>query len=88
MPLERTAGFFGQFGFLEGLRQEGFRTASGWDPFSADFRPFTAVQTQNRRAEFVLRGALGFDIMKKGGSPQDAMNTINKYHFDYQDSAD
>jgi len=85
MPLERTAGFFGRFGFLEGLRQEGFRTASGWNPFSADFRPFTAVRTQNERAEFVLRGALGFDIMKKGGSPQDAMNAINKYHFDYQD---
>ena len=23
--------------------------------------------------------------MKKGGSPQDAMNAINKFHFDYQD---
>ena len=79
MPLERTR----KLGFMEGLLQDGWK--GGWNPFSADFRPFTAVRTQNERAEFVLRGALGFDIMKKGGSPQDAMNAINKFHFDYQD---
>ena len=26
-----------------------------------------------------------FDVMMKGGAPEDAMRAINKYHFDYQD---
>jgi len=74
VPLQRTR----HFGFMEGLIQ------GSWKP-TADFKLFTAVRTQNERAEFVLRSALGFDIMKKGGSVEDAMHAINKYHFDYQD---
>ena len=81
MPLERTR----RYGFREGLMADPNGGKGGWNPFSADFRPFVAVRTQNERAEFVLRGALGFDIMKKGGTREDAMNAINKYHFDYQD---
>lgn len=81
MPLERTR----RYGFLEGVMADPNAGKGGWNPFSADFRPFVAVRTQNERAEFVLRGALGFDVMKKGGTREDAMNAINKYHFDYQD---
>ena len=75
MPLQRSH----RYGFTEGL------IAGSWKPWSADFKPFSAVRLQNERAEFVLRSALGFDIMKKGGNAEDAMRAINKYHFDYQD---
>jgi len=38
--------------------------------------------------EEVLRGALGLDVMMKGGSIDDAMETIARYHFDYSDLSD
>ena len=59
-----------------------------WNPFSADFKGYVGVRGQNERAEFVLRAALGFDTMKKGGNSIDAVRNINKYHFDYSDLTD
>lgn len=35
--------------------------------------------------EHLLRGALGYDRMLKGGSLDGAINDIVRYHFDYQD---
>jgi hypothetical protein len=70
-----------RYGFFEGAMGEG----STWKPWQADFKLFAGVRSQNERAEFILRSALGFDVMMKGGAPEDAMRAINKYHFDYQD---
>ena len=36
----------------------------------------------------MLRAALGFDTLKKGGDTVDAVRQINKYHFDYSDLTD
>lgn len=59
--------------------------ASRWSPLSADFKGFAGVRMQNERAEFMLRAAIGFDTLSKGGNTVDALRQINKYHFDYSD---
>jgi hypothetical protein len=59
--------------------------ASRWSPLSADFKGFAGVRMQNERAEFMLRAAIGFDTISKGGNTVDALRQINKYHFDYSD---
>jgi len=68
-----------RMGFAEGFVE------GSWNPAKVDFKLSAAVRTQNERAEFVLRAALGFDVMSKGGSAEDALRAINKYHFDYAD---
>jgi hypothetical protein len=35
--------------------------------------------------EFFLRGALGWDTLAKGGSVDDAVSMIHKFHFNYED---
>ena len=35
--------------------------------------------------ETFLRGVLGFDVLKKGGSIDEAFEKVIKYHFDYED---
>ncbi len=76
-----------------GRVKSGARIASGakeanYKPWSADFKGYVAVRGQNERAEFMLRAALGFDTLKKGGDTVDAVRQINKYHFDYSDLTD
>lgn len=56
------------------------------------FNPLSTgnVLTQGSRGvgehvENSLRGALAWDVILKGGSEQDAINAVYKYHFDYED---
>lgn len=52
-------------------------------PWSRDFYLFGAVGKLNQRAEFSLRGGLAHHIMMNGGSREEALAAIYKYHFDY-----
>ena len=52
-------------------------------PWSSEFAPFYKMRQINEQVEFMLRGGLGLDVMQKGGSLDDAVSDIIKYHFDY-----
>ena len=73
----------GRTAIRSGLTQ-GFKEGR-WAPWSADFKLSRAIRAQNERAEFVLRAAVGFDTLSKGGDIQRAYQLITKYHFDYSD---
>ena len=85
-PFAREINRFGRV--RSGARMAMSDEATTWNPFSADFKGYVGVRGQNERAEFMLRAALGFDTMMKGGNSVDAVRQINKYHFDYSDLTD
>lgn len=60
-----------------------FRETGTFKPWSREFYLFGAVGKFNQRAEFSLRGGLAHHIMMNGGSPEEALAAIYKYHFDY-----
>lgn len=46
-----------------------------------------ASENAGQSVEFYLRGSLIYDTMSKGGSLDDAVAAVNKFHFDYNDSS-
>ena len=56
-----------------------------WKPWSRDFEPLRASSKAGNKVEFHLRGSLGWDRITKGGTVQDALADIVKFHFDYAD---
>ena len=63
------------------------RTIGRLAPWSSEFAPFYQLRNMNEKVEFMLRGAVGMDVMQKGGSIDDAISDILKYHFDYSPEA-
>lgn len=48
--------------------------------------PITRVsEMAGNNVEFYLRGSLGYDVLAKGGTLDDAAEAIAKFHFDYGD---
>ena len=56
-----------------------------FNPFSSRNLALKGGHKMNIKVETFLRGSIGFDTMKKGGSLGQAMDDIWKYHFDYDD---
>jgi len=56
-----------------------------FNPFSSRNVALKAGHSMNIKVETFLRGSIGFDTMKKGGTLGQAMDDIWKYHFDYDD---
>jgi len=56
-----------------------------FNPASAEFAPFRFIRSANEQMETVLRGALAFDVLQKGGSIGDAAGQVYKFHFNYAD---
>jgi hypothetical protein len=56
-----------------------------FNPFSSRNVVLKAGHGMNIKVETFLRGSIGFDTMKKGGTLGQAMDDIWKYHFDYDD---
>jgi len=44
-------------------------------------------ENSGANVEFYLRGSLAYDTLKKGGTLDDAVEAINKFHFDYHDAS-
>jgi len=56
-----------------------------FNPASTEFAPFRFIRSSNEQMETVLRGALAFDVLQKGGSIGDAAGQVYKFHFNYAD---
>ena len=55
------------------------------NPFSADFAPIRATRKGNEWVEEIVRGGHAYDVLKRGGSDNLAIDTLEKWHFNYSD---
>jgi hypothetical protein len=63
----------------------GFMHKASANPLSADFAPLKATRAANENIEAWVRGAHAYDVMRRGGTPDLALDTVEKYHFNYRD---
>ena len=56
-----------------------------FNPGSTEFAPFRFIRSTNEQMETVLRGALAFDVLQKGGSVGEAAAQVYRLHFNYAD---
>ena len=63
-------------GFIHGLSA---------NPLNADFAPLRGVRHANESIEAVVRGGHAYDVLKRGGSTDLAIDTVTKWHFNYRD---
>lgn len=61
------------------------RKAADLTPFSPNWRPYRASRNFGGNVEATLRGALALDTLSKGGTIDDAIGVVHKFHFDYSD---
>lgn len=55
------------------------------NPTSQDFAPLKRNQQAGEWVERHLRVAHAYDVLKRGGNIDQAMDTVNKWHFNYSD---
>lgn len=55
------------------------------NPFSSDFAPIRGLRKANEVVEEVIRGGHAYDVLKRGGSESLAVETLEKWHFNYED---
>ena len=55
------------------------------NPFNSGNFVLSGFRNMNVGVETMLRGANGFSVMRKGGTIDDAWDSIVKWHFDYAD---
>jgi len=59
--------------------------AKNLNPLSTDFRPLAFMRRRQQNVENLARGTLAYKTIKDGGTIQDAIDRVMKYHFDYDD---
>lgn len=64
---------------------EAYRKNLNLNPLSQNFSLFKVNRSASERIENELRGVLALDVMRKGGTAEDALDAVAKYHFDYDD---
>lgn len=55
------------------------------NPLSRKNAAVLTVRNLNAHMENLLRGSLALDVLSKGGSMEEAVEAVFKYHFDYDD---
>lgn len=55
------------------------------NPFSRQFEPLQVNRFAGAKVEELLRGTLAYDVIVKGGTVDDALRAVHKFHFDYED---
>ena len=58
------------------------------NPMNTRNAPLRLSKQFGMATETFLRGSLGFDTLKKGGTASEAFDNIMKFHFDYDDLSD
>lgn len=56
-----------------------------WKPWKADFKVTSTVRGWSTNVEGLLRGAHAYDVIRKGGSVDEAVRRVEKFHFNYRD---
>jgi hypothetical protein len=59
--------------------------AGNFKPWSNEFRLTRKVGKANEMVESVIRGAHAYDVLKRGGSSDLALDVVEKWHFNYKD---
>ena len=57
------------------------------NPLSQDFKLLRFARGKQNDVENLVRGTLAFRVLKNGGSMDDAIGEVMKFHFDYDDLA-
>lgn len=66
----------------------GFFKGLSANPFSPDFAPIKGIRHLNGEVEKLVRGGHAFDVLQRGGSADLALDTVEKWHFNYRDITD
>lgn len=61
---------------------------STFNPFSSRFAPTGWVRDASSKVEAVLRGSHAYDVIKSGGSSSQALDAVERFHFNYRDVTD
>jgi hypothetical protein len=56
-----------------------------FNPFSERFGPLRASRRFGEKVENVIRGSHAFDVLERGGTLEQAIDTVNKWQFNYTD---
>ena len=55
------------------------------NPFSTEFPTWRFMRRRQEDVEATVRGALAYRVIKEGGTMDDAIGAVMKFHFDYDD---
>lgn len=85
--LGRVSGQVGSEGRRGGdyIRELGGNAKMSFNPLSRNGFWVKGSQATGEEVEFMLRGTLAWDVLKKGGSVHDVVAKVNKFHFNYND---
>lgn len=61
---------------------------ASWNPFNVEFGPTRTVRSGSTRIEAVMRGSHAYDVLQRGGSIEEAVRHVEKFHFNYRDITD
>lgn len=75
-------------GLAPGEIKVGFMHGVSANPLNSDFAPIKAVRGASEFVEHIVRGGHALSVMQRGGTPELALDTINKWHFNYRDITD
>jgi hypothetical protein len=56
-----------------------------WNPLSQGFKPTRKIRDWSEYAEAIMRGSHAFDVIRKGGTRENAIARVTKFHFNYTD---
>lgn len=56
--------------------------------FGSDNRYSRAVRAKNEQVEDLLRGSHAYSVLRRGGTTQDAIDSVARWHFNYRDISD
>ena len=58
---------------------------ASWNPLSERFGPLRGSRRFGEKVENVIRGSHAFDVLERGGTLEQAIDTVNKWQFNYTD---
>ena len=75
-------------GQTAGEFSSGALKAGGWNPASPEFKPLKVNRRFGEAVENRVRGAHAYDVLHRGGTLDQAIDVVNKWHFNYTDVTD
>ena len=66
----------------------GAMSGGSWNPLSPDFKLLKTNRKFGEAVENRVRGAHAYDVLHRGGTLDQAVDVVNKWHFNYTDITD